>query len=71
MLKKINFFTANNLTALKITYNFSFLTVAAKLVLILLKQAFIKASIFHHFDLERYICIETNAFGYAIDDIFS
>ncbi len=36
-----------------------------------LKQAFVKAPILNHFDPERYIRIETDAFGYAIGGIFS
>lgn len=36
-----------------------------------LKQAFIKAPILHHFDLERHIWIETDASGYAISGILS
>lgn len=36
-----------------------------------LKQAFIKASILHHFDLKRHIWIKINASGYAIGGILS
>ena len=51
--------------------NFSFLISKAKLAFLWLRQAFIEAPILHYFDPERYIRIETDAFGYAIGGILS
>ena len=51
--------------------NSHFLTPETELAFSRLKQAFTDASILHHFDPERYIRIETDAFGYAIGDILS
>ena len=48
-----------------------FLTPGAKLAFTELSQAFFKALILHHFDLECHIRIETDASGYAIGGIFS
>ncbi len=48
-----------------------FLTPEAMLTFIRLRQAFTKAPILHHFDPERYIRIETDAFGYAIGGVLS
>ena len=48
-----------------------FLTSKAKLAFIKLRQAFIKAPILHHFNLERYIRIETDVSDYAIGGVFS
>ena len=45
-----------------------FFTAEAKLEL---RQAFLKAPILHHFDLERYIQIETDVSGYAIGEVLS
>ena len=49
----------------------NFPTLDAKKAFNHLRLAFIKASIFRHFDLESYIRIETNASGYAIDRVLS
>ena len=49
----------------------SFLTPEAKLAFIRLRQAFTKAPILRHFNLEYYIQIKTNASGYAIGGILS
>ena len=43
-----------------------FFTSEARIAFTKLKQAFIKAPILHHFDLEYYIQIETDASDYAI-----
>ena len=43
----------------------------AKLAFTQLRQAFIEATIFHHFNLESHIRIETNASGYTIGNILS
>ena len=48
-----------------------FLTLEARLAFTQLKQAFVKAPILHHFDLESYIQIETDISGYAIGGILS
>ena len=48
-----------------------FLTPGAKQAFTELKQAFLKAPILHHFNPERYIRIETNVSGYAIDGVLS
>ena len=48
-----------------------FLTPGAKLAFTKLRQAFLKAPIFHHFDPERHIRIETDGSGYAIGGILS
>lgn len=42
-----------------------FFTFGARLAIIKIRQVFIKASIFHHFDSECHIWIETDALGYA------
>ena len=48
-----------------------FLTPEARLAFTRLRQAFVKAPIFHHFDWESYIRIETDVSGYAIGGILS
>ena len=48
-----------------------FLTPGAKLAFTELRQAFLKASILHHFDPERHIRIETDVSGYAIGGVLS
>ena len=61
-----------NLSKSKKTVRFlDFLTPGAKLAFTKLRQAFCKAPILYHFDLERYIQIETDAFGYAIGGVLS
>ena len=49
----------------------NFFTLGAKLVFTKLRQAFFKAPILHHFDLERHIRIETDVSGYAIGRVLS
>ena len=49
----------------------SFLISGARNAFTKLRQAFIKASILYHFDLERHIQVETNASGYAIGGVLS
>ena len=49
----------------------TFLTPDARDAFNQLRQAFTKASILRHFDLEWYIRIETNASGYAIGGVLS
>ena len=48
-----------------------FLTLETKLAFTKLRQAFIKAPIFYHFDPECHIRIETDTSGYTIGRIFS
>ena len=55
----------------KIIRSLNSITSGAKLVFTKLKQAFVKTLILHHFNLERYIRIKTDASGYAISGIFS
>ena len=60
-----------NLSKSKKTVQSDFLTPKAKLAFAKLRQAFVKAPILHHFDLERHIRIETDASGYAIGGVLS
>lgn len=48
-----------------------FFTPKARVTFICLREAFTKASIFHYFDLKRYIRIEIDASSFAIRGIFS
>ena len=48
-----------------------FFTPKARLVFTQLRQKFVEASIFYHFDLECHIWIEFDTFGYAIGRILS
>ena len=48
-----------------------FLTTNAKEAFLQLQQAFTKAPVLRHFDPERYIWIETNAFAYVIGGVLS
>ena len=48
-----------------------FFTSGAKLAFTRLKQAFVKALIFYHFDLEYYIRIELDTSGYAIGEVLN
>ena len=48
-----------------------FLTPGARKVFIKFRQAFIKAPILYHFDLERHIRVEMDASSYAISGVFS
>ena len=47
------------------------LTYNAKKIFYYLRQVFIKAPIFQHFDLKSYIWIETDALSYAMNKILS
>ena len=55
----------------KKTVGSDFFIPGARLAFIELRQAFIKAPIFYHFDSKCHIRIETDAFGYAIGGVFS
>ena len=48
-----------------------FLTSGARMAFTKLRQAFIKALILHHFDLERHIRVETDISAYAIGGVLS
>ena len=48
-----------------------FLTPKARLAFTQLRQAFVKAPIFHHFNPKSHIRIETDASGYAIGGVLS
>ena len=60
-----------NLSKSKKTVGLDFFTPKAKLAFIKLRQAFFKAPIFHHFDPEGHIWIETDVLGYVIGRVFS
>ena len=55
----------------KKTIRLNFFTLGVRLVFTKLRQAFIKAPIFHHFDLKHHIQVETDVSGYAIDRVLS
>ena len=48
-----------------------FFTSKARMAFTKLRQEFIKAPIFHHFDPERHIWVETDALSYAISRVLS
>ena len=60
-----------NLSKSKKTIGLDFLTPRARLAFTKFRQTFDKAPIFHHFDSEYHIQIETNASGYVIGVVFS
>ena len=60
-----------NLSKSKKMVRSDFLTPGAKLVFAELRQAFVKAPILHHFNLERHIRIETDASRYAISEVLN
>ena len=62
---------SKNLSKSKKTVKLDFFTSRAKLAFIKLRQAFLKALIFHHFDLKHHIRIKMERSGYAIDGVFS
>ena len=53
----------------KIVSSLDFFTNKTRLTFTKLRQVFVKAPIFYHFDLKRYIQIEMNALGYAIGGV--
>ena len=69
--KSKNLFKSKKLSKSKKMIGSDFFTPKARLVFTKLKQAFVKAPIFHHFDQKHYLWIETNALGYAISRILS
>ena len=48
-----------------------FFTLGARLAFTKWRQTFVKALIFHYFDLECHIRVETDISGYAIGIVFS
>ena len=48
-----------------------FLTSGARMAFTKFKQAFIKALVLHHFDLDHYIRVEMDVSGYTIGGVFS
>ena len=60
-----------NLSKSKTMVRSDFFTLQAKLAFAKLSQAFVKAPILHHFDLERHIRIEMDASGYAIGGVLN
>ena len=62
---------SKNLSKSKKTVKSDFLIPKARLMFIELRQAFIKAPIFHHFDPEYHIQIKTNVLGYSINRVLS
>ena len=62
---------SKNLFKSKKTVGTDFLTLGVKLAFIELKQVFFKASILYHFNPKRYIWIEMNVLGYAINGVFN
>ena len=62
---------SKNLSKSKKTIGSDFFILGAKLALIKLRQAFVKALILHHFNPKRHIRIETDVLGYVIEGIFS
>ena len=61
---------SKNLSKFKKTKS-DFLIFRIKMTFTKLRQAFIKASIFYYFDLERHIQIEMDTSGYAIGKVLS
>ena len=55
----------------KNTIKSEFFILRARLMFIELRQVFVKAPIFHYFNLKCYIWIETDISGYAIDEVLS
>ena len=55
----------------KMIRSLDFFILGAKLVFTKLRQAFLKALIFHYFDPECYIWIKTDASGYATGGVLS
>ena len=62
---------SKNLSKSQKTVGSDYFTLRTRLAFTKLRQTFVKAPIFHHFDLERYICVETDASGNLIIEILS
>ena len=68
--KSKNLFKSQNLFKSKKT-ELDFFTFRARMVFTKLRQMFVRAVIFHHFDLEYHIRVEMDVSGYAISEILS
>lgn len=64
-------FLAKSKLFVKPSFKLGFLTSRARLTFTKLRQAFIKAQIFYHFNPKYHICIETDLLGYAISKTLS
>ena len=62
---------SKNLSKSQKTVGSDFLTPRANLAFTELRQAFLKAPVLHHFDLDCHIRIETDALGYAIGGVLN
>ena len=71
MSKSKNLFKFKKLSKSKKTLESNFFTLGARLAFTKLRQTFVKAPILYYFDLERYIRIEMDISGYAIDGVLS
>lgn len=71
MLKTIISSSVDTKKSLKVFGNSNFLIAEAKLAFSQFRYAFTKALIFYHFDLEYYIQIKIDAFGYVLSGILS
>ena len=69
--KSKNSFTFKKLSKSKKLLRSDFFTPRARLAFTKLRQAFVKALIFYHFDSECHIWVETDASDYVIGRIFS
>ena len=69
--KSKNLFKSKKLSKSKKTIELDFFTLGTRLAFTELRQAFVKAPIFHHFDSEYHIYIKTNAIDHAIGRVFS
>ena len=62
---------SKNLSKSKKTIELDFLIFGDRLAFTELRQAFVKAPIFHHFDPKRYIQIGTDTLGYVISEVLN
>ena len=62
---------SKNLFKSKEIVRLNFFIFGARLAFTKLRQVFVKAPIFQHFDTKRHIQIETDASGYAIGGVFN
>ena len=70
--KSKNLFKSKKLSkSKKIVRSLDFFTPEARLVFTKLKQVFVKALIFYHFDSKRHIQIKTDVLNHAIGEVFS
>ena len=69
--KSKNLFKSKKLSKFKKTLGLDFLTPETRLAFTKLRQAFVKAPIFYHFDLEHHIRVKTDVLGYAIGGVLN